>query len=263
MKFLAKIFMGFFLVLASCNQDEDESVITLNPTAEQNGFALVYTSTTCGICGGEANPRMAEFATQASKGAIVSVHVNAPLDAMSNQNLVDQFSAIRELGGSIPKIWVGDSSFHHSNQGAMNDLLGQGNSSAGVDFTYSVSGGKYLINCAIKFFKEESGDYYISFLLLEDGIDGSSSAPTGYAQSGTISAYPNDDYKHKFVLRKALNDNVLGEKLGNDFAVGQTITKSFSISYGGSSTYVYPVAIIWRFDPASPEKIFYINSVRK
>lgn len=262
MKFLVKIFMGFFLVLTSCNQDEDESVVTLSPTAEQNGFALVYTSTTCGICGGYGIPRIEEFASQANKGAVVAVHTGAPIDPMSNQDFVNQFSVLRELGNSIPKIWVGDSSYHHSDQGAMYDLLNSGAASAGIDFNYKNSSGKFDINCAVKIFKPQNGDYYLSIFLLEDGIDGSSKAPINFVQNGTFNSYPNDDFKHNYVLRKMLNNSVLGENLGSGFVENQVVTHFFSIPYYSSQSNIYPVAVLWRFEQGDTSKIFYINSAR-
>ncbi len=264
MKKLLFILMAFALVASACTKTDDDDdggddggSSGLNPTAAQKGFAINYTATWCGHCGDWGAPLIHTYADDAPKGVAICAHSGDP---MSN-SLFASFKADRTTGGGIPSFWVGDQKT--TNKSAMANLIATGNAVAGVDYTYSVSGGVMTVKTSVKFFAAGSGDYYLSVLVLEDGIDGSSSAGQ-YKQSGTSNSYPNDDYHHDFVLRaSSVNGNAYGEKIASSPAKDKTINKEYKISVDASWKNPYAVALIWKKESGAVPQYKFINSLKK
>jgi len=263
MKKLLFILMAFVLVASACSKTDDDNGDDngnsgLNPTAKQKGFAINYTATWCGHCGNWGAPLIHDYGKDAADGVTICAHASG--DPMNNA-LYGSFSADRTTGGGIPSFWVGDTKTTDKN--AMTNLLATGDAVAGVDYTYSVSGGVMTVKTSVKFFAAASGDYYLSVLVLEDGIDGSSSAGS-YKQSGTSTSYPNDDYHHDFVLRaSSINGNAYGEKIVSDPAKDKTIDKEYKISLDASWKNPYAVAIIWKKESGAAPQYKFVNALKK
>jgi hypothetical protein len=174
---------------------------------------------------------------------------------MHNEALYSSFTSDRPTGGGIPSFWVGD--IKTTEPGAMDDLLAQ-TPMAGIGIAHTIEGTTMTVNTQVAFFEDAEGEYYLSVLVLESGIDGSSSAGA-YAQSGT--ANPSS-YEHDFVLRaSAIEGNVYGMLILTDPANGETSDNDFSITLNSSwNKTVYPVAILWKKDESSTPKYKFINA---
>ena len=261
MKKLLFILMAFALVASACTKTDDDDnggddggSSGLNPTAKQNGFSIVYTATWCHYCGQWGAPRIHDYANDAPNGVMICNHVNDP---MTNNGLLKSFSDDRKYNGE-PHFWVGDDETYQKN--AMKDLLAKGDAIAGVDYTYSVSGGVMTVKTSVKFFAAGSGDYYLSVLVLEDGIAGDKNAGQ-YAQHGVSNP---DDYKHDYVLRKsAVTGKAYGEKIVSSPAKDKTINKEYKISVDASWKNPYAVALIWKKESGAAPQYKYINSLKK
>jgi hypothetical protein len=258
MKKLLLAFLAFGLVFSACKKDDDAGDAGLSPSQTQNGFAINYTATWCGHCGDWGAPLIHDYADAAPNGVAICAHgSNDPM----NNSLYSSFSSDRTTGGGIPSFWVGDEKT--TSGGAMTALLGQA-ATAGVDYDYSVEGTTMTVNTKTKFFAAGTGQYYLSVLVLEDGIDGSSSAGS-YAQGGTSNSYPNDDYKHDFVLRAAATSgNAYGELISTDPAKDSEVDKTYTITLDATWKNPYAVCIIWKYDASSGAPEFkYINALKK
>lgn len=265
MKKLSLLLLAFVLVLGACKKEEETDAEALNPTATQKGFAIEYTSTTCSICGSKGGPLIHKYAEDAPNSVVLALHVNGSSDPMANNQLSYGFSDDRPSGGGIPSFWVGDEKTSTNDQDAMLNLIATGNAIAGVDIKYTKEGDNMKVETLTKFFGAGTGDYYLSVYILENGIDGSSTAPTGYVQPGASYSYPNDDYKHDFVIRAAsVGNNVMGEKIVTDPTADQEISKSYTIALDPSwEKTLYAVAVIWKYDMNGTIKYSYVNSIRK
>jgi hypothetical protein len=267
MKKLTLILLAFVLVASACKKDEEEETDpnALNPTETQKGFAIEYTSTTCSLCGHYGGPTLHQFAKDASHGVVIALHVNGNSDPMANNTLSYGFSNDRPSGGGIPSFWIADKKADMKDQGAMKVYLDANKTAiAGIDIKYTKEGNKMKVETLTKFFAAGTGDYYLSVYILEDGIDGSSNAPQGYVQPGVSQSYPNDDYKHDFVMRAASNNNSMGELLVSNPAKDKEISKSYTIALDPSwNKKLYAVAVIWKFDMNGTIQYSYVNSIRK
>jgi len=247
------------LTLNSCKKDKN-SQKPLSPTQEQKGFAINYTATWCGYCGSWGAPLIHDYSNDAPEGAIICTHASG--DPMHN-NLYNSFKNDRTTNGGIPTHWVGDILTQSSS--AMTNLLSQV-PVAGVDYRYKINGNSIDIDTKVKFFENTQGDYYLSVLILEDGIEGNSSAGS-YAQSGTSQSYPNDDYKHDFVLRaSSVQGQAYGELIATAPSNNKVIEKSYSIDIDPtwSKNNIYPVCIIWKYENTGQKPNFkFINSLKK
>jgi len=265
MKKLAFVFMALLIVASSCKKKDDDTVDpnALNPTASQKGFCIEYTSTTCSICGSKGGPLIHKYAKDAPNSVVVALHVNGNHDPMANNSLSYGFSD-RPSGGGIPSFWVGDTKTSTSDDNAMLDLVATGDAVAGVDVKYSIDGTTMTVETLTKFFSAAAGNYYLSVYVLEDGIDGSSTAPTGYVQPGASYSYPNDDYKHDFVMRAATLGNVYGELIYTNPAKDTEVSKSYTITLDASwEKTLYAVAVLWKFDPSGTPEYSFVNAMRR
>ncbi len=267
MKKLALILFAFVLIASACTKEEEETEEpkALNPTATQKGFCIEWTATTCSICGSKGGPLIHKYSVDAPHSVVIALHVNGNSDPMADNQLAYGFSDDRPSGGGIPSFWVGDLKTSTSDQEAMNDLIKTGNAVAGIDIKYTKEGSNMKVETLTKFFGTGTGDYYLSVYILEDGIDGSSTAPAGYVQPGTSSSYPNDDYKHNFVIRaSSMNNSVMGEKIVTNPASGKEIAKNYTIALDPTWTNtVYAVAVLWKYDANATIKYSYVNAIRK
>ena len=263
MKKLFYLFILTGLLFTACKKDDtsedeqqEDQYASLEPTQEQRGFAINYTAAWCSPCGNWGAPLIHDYANDAPTGAVICAHASG--DPMHNQALYASFKSDRTTGGGIPAFWVGDVKTHQSS--AMNYLLNQA-SPCGIDYKYEVKDGKMTVDVKVKFFEQAQGDYFLSVLVLEDGIQGGTSAPQDYQQHGT-----NDsNYTHDFVLRASSTGNIAyGESMVSDPAKDYEFTKTYTIDVDASWNDVYPVCIVWRFDGAGDAPHYkYVNSLKK
>jgi hypothetical protein len=260
---LGFILLAFVLVFAACKKDEEENKDELQPTAKQKGFSIEWTSITCSICGASGGPLIHKYQKDAPNSVNIALHVNSS-DAMKiENNIYFGFSGDRPSGGGIPSFWVGDEKVSTSgSDNKMIDLVKSGDAIAGIDYTYEKSGNTFTVTTKTKFFSAGTGEYTMSIFLLEDGIDGSSTAATGYKQAGASYSYPNDDYKHDFVMRAALQ-NVMGDVIATNPTSGKEIDKTFKITSKSEWKKVYPVVVLWKHDPNATIKYSFVNAMRK
>ena len=255
-KKLSILLSAVLLLLVACDKEDEDTEKKLSPTAAQKGFCLEWTSITCSICGSTGGPLLKQFSEEAPNGAMIALHVNQS-DSMKIPNSTYwAFSDDRPTGGGIPKFYVGDDQISTSDVDAMTNLLDQGDAVAGVDIKHEIDGSSMKIDTKTKFFENSTGEYHLSVFVLEDGIDGSDSAPQGYDQAGG-----GADYKHNFVLRGEATDT-MGELIASDPDQNKTVSKSYSINIDPSWDDVYPVAVIWKYDANANIKYSYVNSIR-
>ncbi len=261
MKKLTLILLAFVLIASACEKTEDDdggddNTSSLNPTATQLGFAINYTATWCGPCGNWGAPRVHKYAEDAPKGAVMTAHASG--DPMHNSALYGSLSGDRPTGGGIPSFWVGDKS--SAGDGDMVALLASGNAKAGVDISFEKSGNTMTVKTKTKFFSPDAGEYYLSVLVLEDGIDGSSSSGN-YSQNGVADPAT---YKHDFVLRaSSITGNAYGELIKSNPGDGFTVEKTYTISLDASWVDTYPVAIVWKKTTSGSPSYMYINAMKK
>ena len=255
MKKISLLVLVLVFAIISCKKENDEiddtpKQITINK--EQVGFILEYTATWCGPCGNWGAPTMHEIV---NAGNVVGITVHASGDPMYNQGLYNSFDSGREVGGGIPSFWIGDVKGYNTQ--TMTSLLAE-TPEAAIGMEKSIEGNIMTVKLRTEFYEAGLGDYYLSVLVLESGIDGSSSAGE-YDQNGTSDI----DYKHNFVLRAtATESNVWGEHIGSNPPVGASIEKEYTIQLDASWTNeVYPVAILWK-RPEGNTFYEYINAVK-
>ncbi|MFO7723290.1 MAG: Omp28-related outer membrane protein, partial [Bacteroidales bacterium] len=120
-------------------------------------------------------------------------------------------------------------------------------------------GTTYNVKVKAEWYTAGTGDYYLSVFLLESGIDGSATSGA-YKQSGTSD--PN--YEHYFVLRASATAGVYGDVIASVPAAGFTVEKDFSINILPDwQKNVYPVAILWKYDPSGAKPHYkFINAIK-
>ncbi|MCD4697166.1 MAG: Omp28-related outer membrane protein, partial [Bacteroidales bacterium] len=178
-------------------------------------------------------------------------------DPMFNQGLYNSFENVRTNGGGIPSFWIGDTKTN--NESFMTTLLEQ-EQVAGIAISSSKSGTSITVKTKTEFFEAGEGEYYLSVLILESGIDGSSSSGQ-YAQNGTDTPAT---YKHDFVLRASATDgNAYGELVTTDPAKGTTVSKNYTITLEESwNNEVYAVAVLWRKSTTGMPVFEFVNAVK-
>ncbi|MCX6231690.1 MAG: Omp28-related outer membrane protein [Bacteroidetes bacterium] len=258
---LALLIIGTF----SCKKDDSSTIpaktsssATLNPVQKQWGLVLEYTASWCGPCGQWGAPTMHDLCTSSSY--VVGIANHASGEPMYNAALYSSFFNDRTDGGGIPSFWIGDVPNYQAS--TLSTLLAQP-CKAAVDLNFTKTATTMTVNTQTKFFADDNGDYYLSVLVLESGIDGSASAPSGYKQNGTT----DPAYTHQHVLRaSAVEGSGYGESIiKGAVTAGQTINKSYTITLDASWTKtVFPVAVLWKYDASSAvPKYKFINCVEK
>jgi hypothetical protein len=175
---------------------------------------------------------------------------------MYNSALYGSFSSVRPTGGGIPSFWVGD--IDDGEPGDVTNLLAQ-TPPAGLEFIAARDGNNMNVMVRTLFFENVSGEYYLSVYILEDGIDGSSSAGQ-YAQNGVANPAT---YKHDFVLRTAATPNsAYGEMIASgSIAAGSKYDKTYAIPVDASWNDIYVGVCLWKKDGTG----FYsfVNALKK
>jgi len=240
MKRFQLLLVAFLVAATFSNCKKEDEVQKLAPKQTQNGFAINYTAKWCGPCGSWGAPAIhALHDVDADKVVAITAHAGG--DPMHNRALYYSFGAQdqRPTGGGIPAFYVGDNKTYSTS--AMTNLLAQ-TPVAGMDMKSSKKDGKMKVDAQVKFFEDGTGEYYLSILMLEDGIDGGTSAPSDYQQNGTSD--PN--YKHDFVLRAShVQGNSYGELIATNPAKNKTFDVSAEMDIESGWEDVYPVLLLW------------------
>jgi hypothetical protein len=172
-------------------------------------------------------------------------------------SLYTSFDADRPTGGGIPSFWIGD---QKSNSVAYMETLLQETPSAGIAIEFSKTNTSMTIRTKTKFFEMGSGKYFLSVLILEDGIDGSSSAGD-YEQNGVLNP---STYSHDFVLRaSSISNNAYGEEIATTPENGTIIEKDYVMPLNSNwGENIYPVAILWKVDLSDNPTFNFVNAVK-
>ena len=250
MKNFALLFLSLTFIFTSCNKDEESDNPDdqpLTPKQEQWGFAINYTATWCGPCGDWGAPLIHDLS---EAGDVVAITVHASGDPMFNSGLYTSFDADRPSGGGIPSFWISDTKT--TSMSDMTALLQQ-TPIAGIAIESTINESSITVKTKTEFFEAGSGKYFLSVLILEDGIDGSSAAGD-YEQNGV--ADPTN-YKHDFVLRaSSVSNNTYGEEIIVSPEKGATVEKEYEITLNATwDQNVYPVAILWYVDLFSQKNV--------
>ncbi|MFC2111363.1 Omp28-related outer membrane protein [Bacteroidota bacterium] len=256
MKKLIFFLLALMIAFAGCKKDkddEDEEIKGLNPTQTQWGFVYEYTRVNCGTCGSLGGPLLHELHDM---GNVVGVagHVSGGNDPMES-SYSNGFYSDRPHDGGIPFFWVCNTECIRDAALAKSTMTSFKSQTpiAGVDLSYTISGGKMSVKTKTKFFAAGTGDYLISVYVLEDNIDGGSSSGA-YDQAGGSA-----DYKHMCVLREVSASNVYGETLAASPAKDAIFEKDFEFTLdpGWITGNTHPAVVIWNMDfTANPSHVF-------
>jgi hypothetical protein len=256
MKKISLFFLLLLVIVFSCKKEENTDPKTednLNPLQQKWGFALNYTATWCYYCGEWGAPLIHEFA---DTGNVVAITVHANGDPMYNASLYNSFSSVRNEGSGIPSFWVGD--VKTTEMSVMTNLLEQAPVAA-IAIQSAKSGDSLIVKTKVRFYEADSNDYYLSVLILENGIDGSSTSGE-YEQNGT--SIP-DSYMHDFVLRSSnVAGSAYGEMIISNPGSGTEILNQYTIYINNSWVDVYPVAILWRMNMSAYPIYQFVNAVK-
>ena len=255
MKKFAILLLVPLFVFYSCKKDEEaDNPQDYTPKQEKWGLAINYTATWCGPCGDWGAPLIHELS---ETGDVVAITVHVSGDPMFNSALYSSFNADRPAGGGIPSFWIGDNKT--TSVSAMTALLEQ-TPVAGIAIESEKNGSTITVKTKTRFFEAGSGKYFLSVLILEDGIDGSSSAGD-YEQNGV--ADPTS-YKHDFVLRASgVAGNSYGEMIITSPEKDVVVEKEYEITLNPAwGQDVYPVAILWQVDLSGSPNFKFINAIK-
>ncbi len=236
------------LVSLSCKKEVTTTTTTVNslmPEMKQWAFMGETTSITCSTCG-YSGYNSFNLMKKNNSGKLIALafHCNVE-DAMSCNNLEWSYDASRPTGGGIPSFYIGDQQVYLSNLQPYIDTLLRRSPEAQLKFSTVIVGTKMNVTSKIKFFKNVSGDYYVTYFLCERGIDGSPTAPVGYVQtSGGVG------YKHNNVVRAANTSTAYGVKITKAATTPlNTVfdyTCSIDIASNWIKTNLFVTGVIWK-----------------
>ncbi len=254
MKKLFLLVFAFAVVLTACDKDDDDNGkkpgpngdpgSTLNPEQKQWGLVINYTAKWCGPCGSWGSPLLKQLA-ELNGGRVLAIAPHASNDPMHVASIYNGFRADRITGGGIPSFWVGDNKVTSQNASStMNTLTGR-TPIAAIDMEVKKDTEHFDVNARVKFFENATGDFYLSFYILEDGIPGGPGSGD-YTQSGVSD--PN--YTHDYVPRKSYTQEVYGQSLASNPSADDVFDTEFEFTFDASWTNtVYVGAAIWRYNP--------------
>lgn len=262
MKKILLILAIFIIALFSCEKYESIPVTdALTPDMKQWAFMGEVTSTTCGICGSSGYQNF-NLIKKNNSGKIVALafHCNFPSDSMQSP-LLWSYESSRPTGGGIPSFHIGNTKTPTSGMQPYIDTILRKSPEAQVKFKAEMIGSKMNVTSKIKFFKNVTGDYYISFYLCEHGIDGGSTAGIGYKQSSGAS-----DYKHNNVVR---GGNEMNNAYGKIITISENTlsntvfdyTCSIDINPRWKKENLFVTAVIWKknSDNAAECQYLFVN----
>lgn len=255
------IYLGILLnVLLACSEDDMEVNEPRN-YFKQQVLVINYTAASCYNCGSWGAPLIHDLVESEN---IIAICVHSLSDPMYS-SIMTSFKSDRETGGEIPVFWVGDiiTTDEKSTKSAVN-LVKSNLAVAELEISHDIIDTIMQVNIKSTFAFEHNGTYYLSVYLLEDGIDGSSNSGF-YRQAGTWHSYPNDDFTHDYVLRRSsTGTEAYGEMIIQNPGKEQVIYKEYDIEINGHpGENIYPVAILWKYDPESDKPHYkFVNAIK-
>ncbi len=276
---------------AGCKKDETSNVDDDNNTNggggasslvvenKQRSLLAYVTATWCGPCGQFGGPNFKTAVTEKGTNEIIALNIqtgNSRLtphfkrpSSMDNPDSVyvppifpGLFASLNiptnaQGGFSIPAFSMNNAYLGTSNvtSATMTNNATSYNSNApvvGVAAKKTISGNTITVDVKSKFFKEGSGEYFWSALVVEKST-------TGYQLVGGT---PNENYEHKFNIRASMqggemyNQTVFSSSsfATGAVAVGTEFTKTFKLNYVNYSA-LNPLLngglIKWNLNPAS------------
>jgi hypothetical protein len=247
---------ALMMLFVSCKKDDTNPDNSIVVKKEQWSFAINYTATWCGYCGSWGAPLIKETG---ALPRVVAITAHASGDPMYNATYYSQFNSERDGGSGIPSFWVNDQASSQSNTKSLAQSGTTLLPSAALGMQATRNGAVYNVKVKAEWFTPGTGDYYLSVMLLEDSIDGSASAGA-YKQSGTSDVA----YKHMFVFRTAAMASLYGENIATNPAAAFTFEKEYVINILPDwQKKVYPVAILWKYDPTSAKPNYkFVNAIK-
>ena len=249
-------------IVYSCDKYEEvKKEGDLIPDMQQRAFMGEVTSTTCGICGGSGAQNFS-LMKKNNSGKIIALafHCNFPQDSMQSP-LYFSYSGSRPTGGGIPSFHIGDKKVDYSNMQPHIDTILKKPLEAQVKFSTMVVGDSMRITSKIKFFKNVTGDYFVSFYLCEHDIDGSTTAPAGYKQSSG-----GADYKHNNVVRLGnVPNNAYGKQITTLASTPANTIYNYNcgiyINPRWNKSKLFVTAVIWKknSDPMADCQYLFVN----
>ncbi len=272
---------------AGCKKDETSTGDDNNNTGggssslvvenKQRSLLAYVTATWCGPCGQYGGPNFKAAVTEKGTNEIIALNIqtgNSRLTPyfkrLSSLNNADSvyispiFSSIfgslniptnAQGGYSIPAFSMNNAYLGTSNvtSTTMANNATSYNSNApvvGVVAKKSISGNTITVDVKSKFFKEGSGEYFWSALVVEKSV-------TGYQLVGGTA---NESYEHKYNVRASMqggemyNQSVFGSSsfASGTVAVGSEFTKTFKLNYVNYSAINPGFGLIqWNLNPAT------------
>ena len=254
------IFIIALLLVFGCTKEQPEPTEIID-FPDQWVLIVNYTAASCYHCGAWGAPMLHDMYEQ-DKIVVISVHSLS--DPMYTPLLLS-FKEDRISGGELPVFWVGDvMCTDEENTRKTVSGLRTKQPAAGLEMDYSKTDTSFLVTIKTNFVVASEGSFYLNVYLLEDGIDGSYNSGF-YRQLGTLQSYPDDDYTHDFVLRNTTTGNeAYGDKIVKNPQKDEEFINVFEISFSGyPAENVYPVAVLWEYNPISSEPNFkFINAAK-
>ncbi len=261
-KFSLILTLSLIAIIYSCDKYEEvKKEGDLIPDMQQRAFMGEVTSTTCGICGGSGAQNFS-LMKKNNSGKLIALafHCNYPQDSMQSP-LLFSYEGSRPTGGGIPSFHIGDKKVDHNNMQPYIDTLLKKPLEAQVKFSTNLDGDTMRITSKVKFFKNVTGDYYVSFYIAEHGIDGGTTAPAGYKQSSG-----GADYKHNNVVRMGNEpNNAYGKKITTLASTPANTLISYNcgiyINPRWNKSKLFVTAVIWKKNPdaAAQCKYLFVN----
>lgn len=226
------LFLSFSAIILSCSDtkivenlpDDSETAAPISGYFKKRVLIEDYTGTWCGNCTRVAYA-IEQVNLQTDKAVTVAIHngidpYHFP-DYEPLKNLIVGNNDLELPQSRLNRTIVWNSP-EPSNIQQVKALTGN-NCGLGLAMNTSVENGNVNIDVNVKFSQNYSNLKLVVYLL-EDHLH--------YAQRNYTTYYngvnPIPNYEHNHVLRKNLTD-LLGDNLGTETTLGQTITKSFSI----------------------------------
>ena len=227
------------------------SLIIFSATAfaevSETSKSLVYkaTATWCGPCGSWGWDLQEQIYQDNHEKAIV-FHAHASSSSLGS-TLTNNFMSLFESPGGYPN-WIANGSNEtvYSQSGGIYTGQTRSNIKDMVDdfaledpvvntaMTYEIKNGKLTVKTKSKFFQKANTEYYLSVLILEDGIKAQQAGQQG-------------EVIHDHVLRSYASANPYGEAINTGPAkAGDEIKKTFTknLDYSWNSDNVYPVLLM-------------------